>query len=151
MKGQPESTKSFGTTTIFKDVIETEDNFVGIMKFADDGLAVISSTNTSVDQWDSKIELIGTRGKITFSTGFPTKILDFQHEDDVAGERILKELRSLEETDDLPPTMNYYGTSHREQLEDFFAVIEGKRIELKMSPTEARNTLAVVTELYKYN
>lgn len=151
MKGQPESTKSFGTTTIFKGVIETEDNFAGVMRFADDGLAVISSTNTSVDQWDSKIELIGTKGKITFSTGFPAKILDFQHKDDAQGERILADLKSLKETDDLPPTMNYYGTSHREQLEDFFLVVEGKREELKMDPIEARNTLAVVCDLYKYN
>ncbi len=79
LKGIPKKVKSFGSNLKFKNIINTEDTFTGIMKFSDSSLAIISSTNTSVEPWDSKIEIIGTKGSIIFSIGFPPKLLKLIH------------------------------------------------------------------------
>src|SRR5205807_2668420 len=117
--------KSYGSTLKFKGVIEAEDTFASIMKFPDESLAVLSSTNTSLDLWDSKIEVIGTKGSITFSIGFPPKILKLIHEDTNVAVSLERSLTPTIENAAAPASLDYYGTTHREQMEDFFNVVSG--------------------------
>lgn len=149
MHGQPNTVYSLSSNLKFKEIIETEDTLAAIMKFDDDSLGVLSSTNASVDEWDSKIEIIGTLGTITFSTGFPSRILKFDYIDDALGESLRNDLQQYAESpDDVPSTMSYYGTTHRDQMNDFFNVIDGKKDKLEMAPDEALKTLEVALRLY---
>lgn len=153
--GAPTELLSYKTNLKFKGIIETEDTLASIMKFENGGLGVFSSTNTSVDEWDSKIEFIGMKGSITFSTGFPARILSLEHENEEIKARIRAELDKYLENDmsadNLPPTMNYYGTTHREQMADFFKVSNGEKEKLDIDPAEGMKTLDVVLRMYNSN
>lgn len=150
--GAPVDLLAYKTTLKFKNIIETEDTLASIMKFENGGLGVFSSTNTSVDEWDSKIEFIGTKGTITFSTGFPARILNLEHESEETKSQIRSRLDEYLNNDksaeNVPPTMNYYGTTHREQMGDFFKVSNGEKEKLDIDPSEGMKTLEVVLRMY---
>jgi predicted dehydrogenase len=146
----PIDVKSYGSTLKFKNIIETEDTFSSIMRFQDESLVSLSSTNTSVDTWDSKIEIIGTKGTVTFSADYPVKIIHLIHENFKKGEVLRKKFESGEDKFEKAPPVSYYGTKHREQLKDFFNVVCGNRKKLFMPPEDALKTLTVVLKLYQY-
>lgn len=149
IKNLPVKTKSFKEKLKFKKVIETEDTLSAIMQFKDKSLATFSCTNTTIGGWDSKIEVIGTKGKISFSVDYPVKILNFVHEKANTEAEILDLLNSKAERFIKPPSESYYGTKHREQMEDFFNVITKKSKKLFLEPVDALNTLSVVLSFYK--
>jgi len=150
VKGAPEEVKSYYSTLKFKDVIETEDTLVSIMKFFDNSLGVFSTTNTSVDIWDSKIEFVGTKGTISFSADYPVKILHLIHEDPAVATKLLALYESFADKFSEAPPVSYYGTKHREQMGDIFSVILGETKELFIKPEEALRTLSVVEKIYNY-
>lgn len=148
IKGSPIDVKAFRSNIKFKKIIQTEDTLASIMRFKDNSLAILSCTNTSVDIWDSKIEVIGTKGTVSFSADYPVKILNLIHEDKKKA-RFLKRLFELHaDKFTKPPSSSYYGTKHRDQMGDFFNVISGKSKKLFMEPQEALKTLSVVLKLY---
>lgn len=145
----PVSIKSLSSTLKFTNLIETEDTFGSVMKFSDGSLVVFSTTNTSVDIWDSKIEFIGTKGTITFSADYPVKIRHLVHEDVKVAESLKRHFVSFEDKFEKAPPVSYYGTKHRDQMADFFNVVSGRAKNLFMSPREALKTLKVVLQMYK--
>lgn len=148
IKGIPTKLSSFKSNLLFKKIIETEDTLVSIMQFKDRSLATLSCTNTTTGGWDSKVEVIGTNGKISFSVDYPVKILNFIHRDEKIQRILEKKFNSLTEKFSKPPAESYYGTKHREQMGDFFDVISGKSKKLFIKPDEALRTLTVVQNLY---
>ncbi|MFA6518110.1 MAG: Gfo/Idh/MocA family oxidoreductase [Candidatus Shapirobacteria bacterium] len=149
IKGLPVDVGAFGSNLKFKGIIETEDTFASIMKFADESLAILSTTNTSIDIWDSKIEVIGTKGTITFSADYPVKVIHLIHEDPEVAKTLGELLESYADKFTEPPPVSYYGTKHREQMGDFFNVVCGKSKSLFMEPEDALKTLTVVLKLYQ--
>lgn len=145
----PKKVKSLSSVTKFAKVIETEDSLGSVMKFSDESMLVFSSTNTSVDIWDSKIEFIGTKGSVTFSADYPVKILHLVHEDSKKALFLKKHFVSFEDKFEKAPPVSYYGTKHRDQMADFFNVVSGRASTLFMPPSEALNTLDVVFRIYK--
>lgn len=135
-------------TIKFHNVIETEDTITSIMRFSNNALGSLSSTNTSVKFWDSKIEIVGSKGNISFKTGFPFYVIDIELEDKQKQAEIkslLDEIASRKE--EPPPTQDYYGISHKYQIKNFIDVISGKS-ELEMDPSEGLRTLEVVLDIY---
>jgi len=151
IKGVPVDIKAFCSNLKFKKVIETEDTFSSIMRFKDQSLAILSCTNTSVDIWDSKIELIGTKGTVVFSADYPVKILHLIHENKSLAKNLKKKFELKADKFTKPPSASYYGTKHKEQMEDFFNVVSGKSKNLFMKPEEAYKTLSVILKMYKLN
>lgn len=135
-------------TLKFQDIIETEDTITAIMKFKNGALGSISSTNTSIKFWDSKIEIVGSKGNISFKTGFPFFIIDLELADKVKQleiKNLLDEIASRKE--EPPPTQDYYGISHKYQIKNFIDTINGLS-QLEMNPQEGLRTLEVVLRIY---
>ena len=151
IKGSPKNTHAYHASLKFKNIIETEDTLASIMRFEDKSLGVFSCTNTSVGKWDSRVEIIGIKGTVTFSVDYPVKILHLIHEDRKKEDFLKKSFALYAEAFTKPPTESYYGTKHREQMEDFFNVVSGKHKRLFVEPEEAVKTLSLVLSLYRDN
>lgn len=146
---KPDLIKSKMATLKFKNIIETEDTIVSLFEFKNGALGSLSSTNTSVRFWDSKIELIGTKGLISFKTGFPFVVTDLELDDKKLQNKIKNELDKIaSKKEDPPPTLDYFGISHKYQIKNFIDTIEGKS-KLEMEPSEALRTLEAVLGIYK--
>lgn len=133
----------------FGKIIETEDTIATLMKFKNGALGTLSSTNTSVKFWDSKIEIVGSKGNISFKTGFPFYVFDLELEDkeeQIRIKGIFDEITNRKE--ELPPTQDYYGVSHKYQIKNFIDATRGKS-KLEMHPNEALKTLEVVLGIYE--
>lgn len=132
----------------FKGIIETEDTLVSLMCFQNGSIGTFASTNTSTLTWKSWVEIVGTKGSIGFTTGFPVRLTTFKL-DDPKEEEIKEELEKIEqEREVLPPSQSYYGVSHKYQIKDFLNAIENGT-KLAMPPKEAMQTLSVVLNMYK--
>lgn len=135
-------------TLKFKDIIETEDTISALLRFKNGALGTISSTNTSVKFWDSKIEIVGSKGNISFKTGFPFYIIELELEDKPKQSEVkslLDDISSRKE--EPPPTQDYYGISHKYQIKNFIESIKGNST-LEMNPIEGLRTLGVVLDIY---
>lgn len=147
--GVPLEIQSQKTNIKFKDIIETEDTLVSTMRFKNGALGTISTTNTSVETWRSEINIVGTKGSINFSTGFPIKVLNFVLNSKDEG-KIRKHLLNIEnEKEVLPPTASYYGISHRYQIKNFLEAVNGKS-SLLINPEESLKTLETILKIYNY-
>lgn len=146
--GMPIIVKTKMANLKFKNVIETEDTLVSLMQFKNGALGTLSSTNTSVKFWDSKIEITGLKGNITFKTGFPFYVSDLELEDKEKAKRMIGIFEKIaSQKEDLPPTQDYYGISHRYQLKNFLEASK-HRAQLEMPPEEALKTLETVLQIY---
>lgn len=149
MIGEPINIRSIQNNIKFKNITETEDTIVSSFKFPNEALGTLSSTNTSIKFWESKIEIIGTNGSITFRTGFPFEVIDFCLADKKQESVLKAEFTSIEHKhEDLPPTQDYYGISHKYQISNFLDTLKGVA-KLEMEPSEALKTLKVVLEIYR--
>lgn len=123
---------------------ETEDTLTSLFEFNNGALCTFLTTNTSIVEWDSYIEIIGLKGRISFTTDFPNLIYKL----DIENELIKQELQQTTEKRDFPPpSMNYYGVSHKDVLNNFFNSILGQE-DLFISAEEGLNTLSVVNKIY---
>mgnify|MGYP004499026255 CR=1 FL=1 len=145
--GMPNEVKSFSGNFKYKQMIETEDTCASILKY-DNMLCTFSSTNTSILDWKTSIEIIGTKGEITFTIDFPEEILEF-NADNVIKEKYSKEIEKVnvnfENYKDL--AVNYYGLSHNNQFEDFKVAIQGKK-EIKVGLAQALETQKLIEMIY---
>lgn len=147
--GVPIEVQTQKTNLKFKGIIETEDTLVSTMKFNNGALGTISTTNTSVETWRSEINVVGTKGSISFSTGFPIKISNFILDSEET-KKIRKYLSDIEnEKEVLPPTASYYGISHRYQIKNFLETIESSA-NLVVNPEESLKTLETILKIYNY-
>ncbi len=128
----------------FMHEFENEDTSAAVMRMEDGPLVTLLSTNTSVVEWESWIELIGTRGRIRFTTDFPNTVELMDLADDALG----LQLRELEaQRTGPPPTISYYGYSHKDLLANFFSAIRGDT-ELEVTAEDGTAALAAVLKIY---
>lgn len=146
--GIPNEVKSFSGNYKYHDKIETEDTCVSIMKY-NNMLCTFSSTNTSILDWKTSIEIIGTEGEISFTIDFPEEILEFNADERIKNKYkndIHKINNNYSNNKDL--AVNYYGLSHNAQFNDFKdAVLYGK--EIKIDVNKAYDTLKLIKEIYE--
>lgn len=107
----------------FAELISTEDTLVSILRFPNGSLGTLSASTCSTLHWDSYIELVGTRGSLSFTTGFPVHIRRLELPSDELSLWTEKFSRLEEaQSNAVPPTLSYYGISHNDQLADFFFI-----------------------------
>ena len=149
MNGNPFDFHTIKDNFKFKGLIETEDTLASIFRLENNSIGSISSTNTSIKFWDSRIEIIGLNGSITFKTGFPFEVTDLVLENEIMLRKVKTDLDNLKyDNKELPPTQTYYDISHKYQIDNFVKSIKGEEI-LKMDPSEGLKTLKSVLEIYK--
>lgn len=146
--GLPKSVKSYVGNYKYKEKIETEDTCVSILDYQN-MLCTFSSTNTSIMDWKTSFEIIGTKGEISFTIDFPEEILEFNAVE-IIKDKYRKEIEKINNNfeDNKELAVNYYGLSHNEQFRDFKeAVILGKKI--KVGVEEAVRTLKLIELIYR--
>lgn len=145
--GIPNEVKSFLGNFKYENEINTEDTCVSIFKY-NNMLCTFSSTNTSISDWKTSIEIIGTEGEISFTIDFPEEILEFN-----ANQSIMKKYSSeiekintnYENNKEL--AVNYYGLSHNAQFKDFKnAILENKTVKVGLK--QAIDTQKVIQSIY---
>lgn len=135
-------------TIKFTNKIETEDTLVSLLEFKNGAIGAFTTTNCSIINWKSYIEIVGTNGSISFTTGHPIKLINFKLNVENEAEIKTKLQKIQDEIEPLPPSQSYYGISHKYQILDFLnAVYNNKR--LRMLPEAAVKTLATVLDIYQ--
>lgn len=136
--------KSFCENLKFKDIIETEDTCVSIFKY-DNFIGTFSSTNTSNVDWETSIEIVGTKGSIIFNLDFPERIIEFNLNDSKYND----ELQKIVDNYNLNKgkNINYYGLSHNRQFLNFKEAIL-KHTSLKVDLKEAIKTQEFLDMIY---
>ena len=148
--GEPSKVYSFLKNFKFKDIIETEDTCVSIMDY-DTFLCTLSSTNTAVEEWATKIKIVGDKGSITFNIDFPEEITELN----ISKELLNKYKKDLEEIQknykvNLNSPANYYGLSHIKQFANFKESILNSA-KSKVSVKESLDTQKIIEMIYKTN
>ena len=146
--GMPNEVKSFSGNFKYKEKIETEDTCVSIFRYKN-MLCTFSSTNTSILDWRTCIEVIGTKGEIRFTIDFPEEILEFNVDEKIK-EKYKKDIEKINNNykDNENSAVNYYGLSHNSQFEDFKkAILDGKQIKVGLN--EAFETQKTIGLIYK--
>lgn len=145
--GKPKKVYSFCKNLSFKNIIETEDTCVSIMDY-DDFLCTLSSTNTSVQEWSTKIKIVGSEGDVTFNIDFPEEIIELNISQKLK-EKYKKELDEIKENYkmNLSSPANYYGLSHIKQFDDFKQSIFNFK-KIKVSVKESLETQEIIEMIY---
>jgi len=142
--GPPEVCGAEMDTLHLGETIETEDTLCALLRFPNGALGSLMCTTGSFVEWDSYIEIVGTRGRIRFTTDFPNEIVacdlagvgDEARLDEIARSRLAP-----------PPTQTYYGISHRRLLADFFRAISWNEAP-GVTARHALDTLKTVRRIY---
>jgi UDP-N-acetyl-2-amino-2-deoxyglucuronate dehydrogenase len=145
--GMPLSVKSFVKNIKLKNIIETEDTCVSIMDYGH-FLCSFYTTNASITDWETQIEIIGTEGEVSFSIDYPENLIylriDKEKEPEYSNDiKRIRDNYSLENTSDI----NYYGKSHIEQFKNFKNSILHKE-KVKVTLIDALNTQKLIALLY---
>lgn len=145
--GVPAKSSTYMKNIKFKKIIETEDTCASIFEYPD-FLMTFSSTNASVSEWETNIEIIGTDGEITFNIDFPERILNLNIPDNIKN-RYEADLKKISENYEINKNLavNYYGLSHIKQFKNFKNAILGKE-KLKVGVDEALDTQKVLKSIY---
>lgn len=146
--GEPKEVKTFLGNYKYNKKIETEDTTVSIFKY-EDKLCTFSSTNTSILDWKTSFEIIGTKGEIAFTIDFPEEIIEFNVDDKIK-QKYDKEIKQVnmnfDNNKDL--AVNYYGLSHNKQFEDFKNAILNNTT-IKVGLEQAIKTQNLLEMIYK--
>ncbi len=146
--GEPKEVKTFLGNYKYNKKIETEDTAVSIFKYKDK-LCTFSATNTSILDWKTSFEIIGTKGEIAFTIDFPEEILEFNVDDKIK-QKYDKEIKQVnmnfDNNKDL--AVNYYGLSHNKQFEDFKNAILN-HTDIKVGLEQAIKTQNLLEMIYK--
>lgn len=145
--GIPKKVKSFKGNFKYKNKIETEDTCVSILQY-EDMLCTFSSTNTSISDWKTNFEIIGTEGDISFTIDFPENILEFNASEAIK-EKYKDDIDKINSNfeDNKELAVNYYGLSHNEQYADFKKAILNKQ-NIKVGLKEAIQTQQLIDLIY---
>ena len=146
--GLPKNIKSYRKNLKFKDIINTEDTSVSIVEY-NDFLCTIVSTNTSIQEWKTSIQIVGTEGDVIFNIDFPEEIIELN----ISQEKLDKYKSSLEKIKEnyninITKPANYYGLSHTKQFSNFINCIEDKE-KLKVGVEESLSTQEFIERIYE--
>ncbi len=136
----------------FRDLIDTEDSLAALLKFSNGAIGSFSSTNTSTVGWESYIEVVGTKGRICFTTCHPFKILKLDIQSEVKTHQYREEADRITSSDSgedlLFPSEIYYGVTHYYQIINFINAINGRE-ELEIPGEEGYKTTEVIDAIYQ--
>lgn len=146
--GIPIEAKTYRDNFNFKNIIDTEDTSVSILNYGK-FLCTFSSTNTSISEWITSIEIIGTKGEITFNIDFPEEIIELNLDKNIK-EKYKKELLKIKKNyrNNINKPANYYGLSHIRQFADFKRAILNNN-KVKVGIEQALETQEVISMIYK--
>lgn len=147
--GLPKNITSYQKNIKFSDIIDTEDTSVSIVDYGS-FLGTIVSTNTSIQEWKTFIQVVGTEGDITFNIDFPEEVIELNVDKDKQKkyqdrlDMIKKNYKA-----NLNSPANYYGLSHTKQFLDFKeSIINNKK--LKVNVSDALSTQEYIERIYNY-
>lgn len=146
--GLPKKVSSYRRALKFNNIIDTEDTSVSILDY-DKFLCTIVSTNTSIQEWKTFIQVVGTEGDITFNIDFPEEIIELN----ISKNKLAKyksKLNKIKENykNNISKPANYYGLSHIKQFKNFKDTIENKA-KLKVGVKESLSTQKFIERIYK--
>ena len=143
--GLPEKVNSYQKNLKFNNIIDTEDTSVSIVKYPN-FLCTIVSTNTSIQEWKTFIQIVGTKGDVIFNIDFPEEIIELNISNKDKYNDKLKEIKD-NYNKNLNSPANYYGLSHTNQFLNFKKCIE-KEEKLKVTVKDALSTQKYIDWIY---
>lgn len=144
MGGHPAAIHAFADRRKHTELIETEDTISIQYQFDSGAMGSLNITSGLVkEEWDAKVEIVGTEGRIQFDLENPHQPLAL----DVPG---------LQADDLLKPNsqaqtnlgINYYSDLHQYQLNDFIEVLLHQK-EPAFQPQNAVSTLDAIFRAYR--
>ncbi len=135
-------------TTFARATMETEDALVASLRFANGALGSLSVNGASGSLWDSYIELCGSHGAVAYDIAYPNKI----HRLRLQSRKLWKSSQAY--FDELtanaappPPSLAYYGITHRQQAADFVGQTRGQTSH-GATAQEALQTVDLIQRIY---
>lgn len=145
--GIPEVLFAASDVLKFNGQIETEDTLSGMLRFPEGTLGTLLCTNTSAIEWDTRVEFIGTKGRIAATVGFPNSLLSCDI--DEGRRQCANKLHRLSESPKSPPTgVTYYGASHTDLLRAFLLSVTSG-VPFPVDAREGLRTISVVDNIYR--
>lgn len=146
--GLPTKVSSYRRALKFNKIIDTEDTSVSIIDYKK-FLCTVVSTNTSIQEWKTFIQVVGTEGDVTFNIDFPEEIIELN----ISKEKQKKYKEKLKKIKDnykinITKPANYYGLSHTKQFLNFKECIENKS-KLKVGVKESLSTQEFIKRIYE--
>ena len=144
MGGKPESLHAFADRRKHVDLIETEDTISILYRLETGAIGSLNITSGLIkEEWDAKVEIVGTEGRIQFDLESPHKlpvfdVPDMQPEDIL--ENVDRQYNNV--------GIGYYGNLHDIQLKDFVEVLKTNK-EPAFHPQNAVNTLDAIMQAYR--
>lgn len=135
-------------TLRWKGIIETEDTIAGMLRFENGAFGSIAATSASPVNWRSRIDLIGSRGSLSFDIDHPDTLHAYQLEPTVEKD-LLAFLKTDLTRDTPPPGKGYYGISHRYQIEEFMQAVAGQVDRVTVTGEEGLETLDLILRIYE--
>lgn len=126
------------------DVLETEDVATATFLFPNGALGTLACTSATPEFWRSRLDVIGTKGSITFDIDHPNRLHGHCLPAEVDSSRMIAASNLQVE---VPPGVDYYGVSHNRQIADFLEAIRDKR-SLKTPARAGLTTLEVILDAY---
>lgn len=145
--GLPLNVKSYKKNLRFTDINDTEDTCVSIANY-ETFLCTISSTNTSTKEWETTIEIIGTKGNVKFNIDFPEEILEL-NVDEMYLKKYAVKLKRIDENykKNINSMVNYYGLSHLFQFKNFKESVLNES-KIKVGVKQALETQKFIKMIY---
>lgn len=143
MGGTPTSIHAFADRRKHTSLIETEDTISIQYSFETGIIGSLNITSGLVkEDWDAKIEIVGTEGRILFDLESPHKLPIF----DVPEMQVTDILETVDRQYN-NVGIGYYGDLHDIQLRDFVEVLKNNH-EPAFHPQTAVNTLEAILKAY---
>ena len=128
-------------------VVETEDTFCGVLELAGGALATVAATLVSSVFMRTRIDLVGTRGSVTFDLDHPDR-LHFSHGTPELRREVEAVLAARAKEPPPPDGLDVYTVSHRRQVADFCDAVRERRRPL-VDGAEGLATLEAIESLYR--
>ena len=130
------------------EYIETEDTMCGVLRFENGALGSIATTSASEVRWRTRIDLVGTRGSLTFDIDHPDTLHAYQLEPKIESE-LLAFIKNDMTRETPPPGKGYYGISHRYQIDEFIRAAAGEVERVSVDGEQGIETLDLITRIYQ--
>lgn len=142
--GKPQSINAFAARRNYTNLIETEDT-ISIQYILDSGATGSLNITSGLvkEDWDAKIEIVGTEGRIQFDMESPHQMPLL----DVPGLQASDLLKTVKQ-DTNNVGISYYGDLHDCQLKDFIKVLKSDR-KPTFDPQLAVFTLDAIMQAYR--
>ena len=147
MGGPVSDVFAFTGTLRLGEYIETEDTMTGALRFASGALGSVATTSASEVRWRTCIDLIGTRGSLSFDIDHPDT-LHFSFLDPTVENDLQDFIKNDLSRETPPPGKGYYGISHRYQIHEFMRAVAGEIEQVSVGGEQASETLDLIMRIY---